>query len=517
MCLEQRARLLPVVLVLATLPAMLAGRLSADQIPEAPSDPHSELSEPSTSDNPIAGVEAAGEVPASTADADCELVTVFYGTDRNALEHAPLQQSVYLTWLYRTVACVGVTLLLALVALKKRWKLAALLAVLGALATLALGGVTYVARQQPTPAEPGPRRSYGNQRGVLEVGVCQVSIPKGHRLGKVERPSLVQFNPSTTRNEGASKTESTVPVHLEFHEDATKHVVLRDVVVQDHGEFYDHLRRRVETAPGQEVFVFIHGYNVRFEDAARRTAQLAYDLGFQGAPIFFSWPSQGGLTQYSVDETNVVWAVPHLKEFLTSVARQSGAQSVHLIAHSMGNRALTSALELLSYELAEGEPPFSELVLTAPDIDADVFKRDIAPRIVKTAKRVTLYASSNDEALAFSKKVHGYPRAGDSGPGLIVVPGIETIDVSSVDTSLLGHSYYGSNQTVLADLIVLLHESKPPKLRPWLDPRWLDQSPYWVFVAKGPSGSGEKGFQPGRIARTIQEKVSDSLPWNPQR
>jgi esterase/lipase superfamily enzyme len=410
-------------------------------------------------------------------------------------------------------------LCLAVVAFKRRWKLATSLAILGALATLALGGVTYVARQQPTPADSGPSRSYGNQRGDPQVGICQVSIPEGHRLGQVERPSLVQFQfkRGTTGKEETNKTEKTAPIHLEFYEDATKHVVLRDIVVQDHSEFYDHLRKRVETAPGREVFVFVHGYNVKFEDAARRTAQLAYDLGFEGAPVFFSWPSQGGLMQYSVDENNVVWAVPHLKEFLTGVARQSGAQSVHLIAHSMGNRALTSALELLSYEVTDGEPPFGELVLTAPDIDADVFKRDIAPRIVKTAKRVTLYASSNDEALAFSKKVHGYPRAGDSGPGLMVIPGIETIDVSSVDTSLLGHSYYGSNQTVLADLMVLLHESKPPKLRPWLHPRWLDRAAYWVFVPESPSGSGKEGFRPGQMARTIQEKVSGSLPWNPKR
>ena len=29
-----------------------------------------------------------------------------------------------------------------------------------------------------------------------------------------------------------------------------------------------------------DVLVFVHGYNVGFEDAARRAAQLAYDLNF---------------------------------------------------------------------------------------------------------------------------------------------------------------------------------------------------------------------------------------------
>jgi hypothetical protein len=80
--------------------------------------------------------------------------------------------------------------------------------------------------------------------------------------------------------------------------------------------------------------------------------------------------------------------------------------------------------------------------------------------------------------------VHGYARAGDSGPGLVVVPGIDTIDVSTVDTSLLGHSYYGSNDTVIADMVDLLHEAKPPDQRRFLRPRQLGEMLYWIFNAE---------------------------------
>lgn len=173
--------------------------------------------------------------------------------------------------------------------------------------------------------------------------------------------------------------------------------------------------------------------------------------------------------------------VRHLKQFLSDVAARSGARQVSLIAHSMGNRALTSALRDLSFLPEETRPDFREVILTAPDVDADLFKSDIAPAIVKTARRVTLYASSNDRALAYSKTVHGYPRAGDSGRQLLVLPGIDTIDVSAVDTSLLGHSYYGSNDTVLADLFDLLHEGKSPDQRKWLSPQEFGAMKYWIF------------------------------------
>ena len=81
-----------------------------------------------------------------------------------------------------------------------------------------------------------------------------------------------------------------------------------------------------------------------------------------------------------------------------------------------------------------------------------------------------------------SKKLHGYPRAGESGKNMVVVPGIDTIDVSEIDTSLLGHTYYGDNDTVITDIVQLLHESKPPNLRDRLREAMLNGNKYWVFL-----------------------------------
>jgi esterase/lipase superfamily enzyme len=303
------------------------------------------------------------------------------------------------------------------------------------------------------------------------MGVCEVSIPKDHQIGQLESPSILS---------------------LEVNEDPEKHVVLMSVKQEEPDTFYEQLRQRVAESQQREAFVFVHGYNVTFENAARRTAQMAHDLKFDGAPIFYSWPSQGGLLQYTVDETNVVWTVPHLKDFLLAVAKKTDARRVHLIAHSMGNRALTAALAQLATESKDGQTPlFHEVLLTAPDIDADIFRRDIVPAIIKTASRVTLYASSHDAALEASKQVHGYPRAGESGDNIIVIPGIDTIDVSAVDTSLVGHSYYGDSDTVLVDMAQLLHEQKPPDLRARLRAMNLPGSTlrWWFFLAQQQLGS----------------------------
>lgn len=401
--------------------------------------------------------------PKENSDKPYKVVEVFYGTDRRALAPGDTNMIEYVHAFRWVGIAAGLTLILYMLVarfLGTSWAWRTLGA--GCVLTLLLAVWTTYACVNTWRARELAGSAYGNERGELQVGVCQVSIPPGHKIGALEAPSILR---------------------LEIEEDPLKHVVLLNTAPRESKEFYEMLRQRVAASPQRDLFVFVHGYNVSFEQAARRTAQMSHDLDFEGAPVFYSWPSQAGLFKYTVDETNVEWTVPHLRDFLVDVARNSGAKSISLVAHSMGNRALTNALKSISYRLKD-ETLFREVVLTAPDIDAEIFKRDIAPLIVKTADRVTLYASSNDEALAASRKIHGAPRAGDSGSELVIIPGMETIDVSAVDTSLLGHSYYGENATVLADLLYLVREGKPAGQRTWLERMTREGLPYWVLRPK---------------------------------
>ncbi|MFO0934212.1 MAG: alpha/beta hydrolase [Planctomycetota bacterium] len=289
----------------------------------------------------------------------------------------------------------------------------------------------------------------------LETGLAQVTIPPHHVVGEVERPSVWRGD---------------------LFEDPQEHMVVHGIAPQPEDAWFTTLRDVVAGSDAQDAFVFVHGYNVTFEEALLRTAQIAYDLKFRGAPICFSWPSQGGVAEYTVDEANVRWATPHLERFLVALKERSGAARIHLIAHSMGNRALTETLQRLRATLKPGETLFHEIVLAAPDVDADTFRDDLAPALLPTASRVTLYASSRDAALQLSRKVHGYPRAGEAGDGLVVVPGLETVDVSEVSGS---HSYIGNNGRVLDDLGALLLRRAKRAAGPGLVAQVLRGLPYW--------------------------------------
>lgn len=305
-----------------------------------------------------------------------------------------------------------------------------------------------------------PSEMFGANRSDLTYGTCEVSIPRDHRMGELESPSIWR---------------------LEFQEDPAKHVVLLRTAIASKDEFFADVAARVRQSKASNAFLFVHGYNVTFEDAARRTAQITYDLGFDGAPTFYSWPSRGSTAAYTIDEQNIEWTQANLRRFLEDFFTRSDAQNVYLIAHSMGNRALTRAVASLLADKPTLRSRLRDVILIAPDIDADVFKRDIAPALVAAGRPVTLYASSEDLALVASKKLHGYARAGDSGRGLVIFPGIETVDATRVDTSLLGHSYFAEARSVLADMFYLIRDDKKANQRFGLRTVETQSGQYWEF------------------------------------
>jgi len=288
---------------------------------------------------------------------------------------------------------------------------------------------------------------YGKVNGALQYGYATVTIPQSHRLAELESP----------------EQWSDFSFGLAATQDKTKYILLEKVTPLDKDAFLAQLHRQVGDSTSKDAFIFIHGYNTSFEDAARRTAQLAYDMDFDGTPIMFSWPSQASLSAYIVDEGVIDVSVIRMAEFLDTIAAQFGAEHIHLIAHSMGNRVLIGALQraLLARAGADHPRPFGQIVFTAPDVDRDYFIA-AAESLSGIADRLTLYASDSDYALRMSQIIHSAPRAGFAGNTIIRLPGVDTIDMSGVPADLLGHSYFASNGGAVYDLLHLLWHGEAP-------------------------------------------------------
>ena len=296
----------------------------------------------------------------------------------------------------------------------------------------------------------------------LELGVCPVSVPaRRHQAGVVERPGW-----------------------LSLGENPAKHFSITTLTPSEPGQFFAELNRRLTNSGSREVFVFVHGYNMTFSSAMLYTAQLAWDWRFRGVPILYSWPSDGKILAYPKDEESARLTESHLRLFLREVLAKSGATNVHLIAHSLGARVLTEVLKSMASE--SHQPLFGEVILAAPDVNRVGFLQDVAQALPCVARRVTLYASSQDKAMESSKIFHQFPRVGDVGLEPVVCQGIDTVDASGVEADVLGHSYLLRAPPVIADMADVVCHGLPPEQR-HLTPFNVNGHCYWKLREHAPS------------------------------
>ena len=299
----------------------------------------------------------------------------------------------------------------------------------------------YYGTDRQYSANKPPAETFGEARAGKEkvsLGFVEVSIPVNHKYGNIELPSVfsVMMTP-----------------------DPDEYIVVKSITQLNSDVFFKSLANRVSRSPKKDMFVFIHGYNNTFEEAAQRTAQLAFDLKFPGASVFYSWPSET-LLRYAIAEKNVEWSLQHLTQFLREITLKSGATEIHLIAHSMGNRALTNALSIFAKTKSLKPQTFKNVIFAAPDVDQTTFQA-IEPAVRSMTKNLTLYSSNNDKALAISSRLHDAPRLGQAGLSTYVSKQLDTVDASAVDSSMLGHAYYGDNPSVVDDIVKVVMESLP--------------------------------------------------------
>jgi esterase/lipase superfamily enzyme len=312
----------------------------------------------------------------------------------------------------------------------------------------------------------------------LALGRTIITIPTTHSRGTIERPLIdwVIWNYKA--------------------EDPTRHFT---VAATDEGRdlFLRGLRSQTENAKlfKKQALLFIHGYNTSFEDAVFRAAQLGYDIGFDGPILAFSWAARSGFlnkVRYGADLAAASAARPALSEFLNMLARQSGIESVHIIAHSMGNVPTLEVLaehgRKLQAQSSLGNLKIRHVVFAAPDVSEHLFAQ-YAKDLRGWTRTVTLLTSTNDKAIVASRAYSDQPRAGGArcvDRAVLASTDYFLIDVSQADTSFLGfnHSSFAERQHLITDIKLLLETGKqPPHERmPVYQRRGTPSNPCWWYL-----------------------------------
>eukprot|EP00301_Raphidiophrys_heterophryoidea_P003397 c11535_g1_i1.p1 GENE.c11535_g1_i1~~c11535_g1_i1.p1 ORF type:complete len:634 (-),score=137.33 c11535_g1_i1:155-1999(-) len=213
------------------------------------------------------------------------------------------------------------------------------------------------------------------------------------------------------------------------------------------------------------AIVFVHGFKTSFVNAAKTTAFLAMNLAkhtneMQSVlPLMFDWPSGSWTTDYPGAQDTKDPSIQHFRNFLNVVFDNFNKQAkdikVHVIAHSMGGHF---ALDVI--DIDGGAPAFTpqlstylnHVIFLAPDVPAVRFAEVVKCRLQQAdRKKLRLFASASDGALAISSILHGWTREirAGSGEGFAVLNTQTSAELTSIDASvigakvdLFGHSYF---------------------------------------------------------------------------
>lgn len=310
-------------------------------------------------------------------------------------------------------------------------------------------------------------------------GNCLVSIPiHHHKEGRLETP----------------------PRNWWSTPDPTRHFLIEAVATFPS-------RRDFEASLGpNDVLLYIHGYNNSFSDAVLRTAQLQHDLQFPGKSIAFCWPSAGkGIFRrdlFDFETNDARLAYQHDKaQSENSYKRLSGVlqslinlpsptsgppRKIHLIAHSMGNRVLSLAIQDLKArgQLPPDNKPFANIILIAADLEGSTFA-SVLPTFVAATERLSFYYSKDDLALLLSQ---GLAANRPIGLDPVFNEGMDTICADGANSRYFGggHLYLGASPGILHDLRLLINNRHPPdkRLPPLLEKRPAGNLAgyfFWVF------------------------------------
>ena len=264
-------------------------------------------------------------------------------------------------------------------------------------------------------------RQRSDTLGFARVGV---TIPKNHEIGRIERAKDGKLG------------------------DPAKDFTAVDLTIYETGPAFT----AAVADAGERVLVFVHGYNTGFDDGIYRLTQIAHDTQYPGTPVLFSWASGAKTRDYVYDKDSSTAARDDLEATLVMLSKSRKVKSIDIIAHSMGNWLAMEALRQLA--IAGNRDLGGKLgyvVLASPDIDVDIFKKQMT-RYGKPDQPFVVLLSSDDKALRISSFIAGrQQRVGDySDAAELAALGVTVVDLSATQGGdKLNHAKFADNPVLV--------------------------------------------------------------------
>lgn len=355
-------------------------------------------------------------------------------------------------------------------------------------------GVMYATDRSPADADG---HFYKNERGnLLRLGSAKIQAgEKDITWEEARRISLLKnrtdkYPLKVTEVEELGILDRSITVF-------TPPDLITKELYQPAERFAELISEKLKQSRRKDIYIYVHGYKVVFENPILVATELWHFLGYDGVFIAYAWPSTPKTLAYVSDAETAALSSHFLQIFLQYLAEETDAENIHIVGYSAGTRVVISALAQLAMLHTDQDRAaiqrklrIGHVILTASDFDRQLFGIQLVKGLLKIPRTLTIYVSESDSALGFSRWLFGRERLGQMWKDR-KLPDIAAkylqerqelifIDVTDAESATTGngHAYFRKSPWTSSDILMtLMHDLRP-------DERGLVRSedlPIWTF------------------------------------
>ncbi|MGI9483026.1 MAG: alpha/beta hydrolase [Hyphomicrobiales bacterium] len=280
-------------------------------------------------------------------------------------------------------------------------------------------------------------------------------------------------------------------------------IEVTDIQLSQRANFVTALQERVQASPHKSLLILLHGFREGFASALQKTAFFGHVLDINAPILVFDWPGNQGSTLSGYRRAQQVARASgaDLAKTIAVTVDEIRPEQVWIVANSMGGEVVIKAFKSLfeSGVLRGTETVIEDVVLTAPDVGRDELNERFKREISALARNLTVYVSSNDQALLMSRIVNRQKRGGEStldianpdqfeealatleltddNDGVITL-----VDVTPVNRTRNFHNFSLETPEFFDDLFLRLSNQRDPNSRPEYKVRTNKGNVYWILT-----------------------------------
>lgn len=348
-------------------------------------------------------------------------------------------------------------------------------------------GILYATDRAPANPEntkDPEEKFYANKRGhVLRLGIADIELGENDYTWEEARRISLAKNRTDKYPLKVVDVDEFGILDRSFHPFVDKEL-LAFKSPEPAKRFATLINNKLAISEQKDIFIYVHGYLVVFENPLLVSTELWHYLGYEGVFIAYAWPSTPNRWAYFSDAETTTTTAAQLRILLEYLAEETNAKRIHIIGYSQGTRLVTQTLydmALMHHDESRQEIQkklrIGNVILVGSDVDREAMGTYLVDGLLKVPEHLTLYVSEKDKAMAMSKILLKRERVGEMfahgkvPPSTLEFlsnnPNLRVINVTNAEgaTSGNGHAYFRSSPWASSDILMTLRYDLSPAER----------------------------------------------------